>query len=103
MHKYARQMADLTGQKQWLEICDILADTMLREKGIYPNLDFYSGPAYYLMGIDIDIFTPIFVMARVTGWTAHIIEQLADNRLIRPLSHYTGPAERRVVPLAPRG
>jgi 2-methylcitrate synthase len=103
MLKYARQMADLTGQKKWLEMCDILADTMIKEKGIYPNLDFYSGPAYYLMGIDIDMFTPIFVMARVTGWTAHIIEQLADNRLIRPLSHYTGPAERRVVPLAKRG
>jgi 2-methylcitrate synthase len=103
MHKYARQMADLTGQKQWLEICDILAETMLKEKGIYPNLDFYSGPAYYLMGIDIDMFTPIFVMARITGWTAHIMEQLAANRLIRPLSHYTGPAERRVVPLVHRG
>jgi 2-methylcitrate synthase len=103
MLKYARQMADLTGQKQWLAICDILAETMIQQKGIYPNLDFYSGPAYYLMGIDIDMFTPIFVMARVTGWTAHIIEQLADNRLIRPLSHYTGPPERRVVPLAQRG
>jgi 2-methylcitrate synthase len=55
-----------------------------------------------MMGLDIDIFTPIFVMARVTGWTAHIIEQLSTNRLIRPLSQYTGPAERRVVPIAER-
>jgi 2-methylcitrate synthase len=102
MLKYARKMTDLTGESKWLEICDILAETMLQQKGIYPNLDFYSGPAYYLMGIDIDMFTPIFVMSRITGWTAHIMEQLADNRLIRPLSHYTGPAERRVVPLAKR-
>jgi 2-methylcitrate synthase len=102
MQKYARKMADLTGQNKWMEMCDILSDTMVRQKGIYPNLDFYSGPAYHMMGIDTDMFTPIFVMARVTGWTAHIMEQLADNRLIRPLSHYTGPAERRVVPLDQR-
>jgi 2-methylcitrate synthase len=55
-----------------------------------------------MMGLDIDMFTPIFVMARITGWTAHIMEQLADNRLIRPLSHYTGPAERKVTPVAQR-
>jgi 2-methylcitrate synthase len=102
MLRHLRRMSELTGQTKWLEICDILAETMLEEKGIYPNLDFYSGPAYYLMGLDIDMFTPIFVMARVTGWTAHIMEQLGDNRLIRPLSHYTGPAEHRVVPLTQR-
>jgi 2-methylcitrate synthase len=102
MSKYARNMTALTGQGKWLEICDILAETMAQKKGIYPNLDFYSGPAYYLMGIDIDMFTPIFVMSRVTGWTAHIMEQLGANRLIRPLSQYTGPAERRVVPLQQR-
>jgi 2-methylcitrate synthase len=102
MKKYARKMAEFTGQAKWLEIADILEATMIEQKGIYPNLDFPSGPAYYLMGIDTDMYTPIFVMARITGWTAHIIEQLANNRLIRPLSHYTGPAERRVVPLAQR-
>jgi len=102
MLKYTRHVSELAGQGKWLEIGRILAETMLKEKGIYPNLDFYSGPAYYLMGLDIDMFTPIFVMARITGWTAHIMEQLADNRLIRPLSHYTGPAEHRVAPLAQR-
>lgn len=102
MRKYAASMGELTGQKKWMEICDVLSDTMLQQKRIFPNLDFYSGPAYYMMGIDIDMFTPIFVMARVTGWTAHIIEQLGANRLLRPLSHYTGPAERRVIPLAER-
>ena len=103
MKKYARQMAEFTGQTQWLDIADILETTMLEQKGIHPNLDFPSGPAYYMMGIDIDMYTPIFVMARITGWAAHILEQLAANRLIRPLSHYTGPVERPVVPRARRG
>ena len=103
MKKYARQVAAFTGQTKWLEISDILEATMLEQKQIYPNLDFPSGPAYYMMGFDIDMFTPFFVMARVTGWTAHIMEQLASNRLIRPLSQYTGPGERRVVPLNQRG
>jgi 2-methylcitrate synthase len=102
MRTYAARMGQLTGQNKWMEMCDILSETMIQQKGIFPNLDFYSGPAYHMMGIDIDMFTPIFVMSRVTGWTAHIIEQLGANRLLRPLSHYTGPAERRVVPLAER-
>jgi citrate synthase len=67
---------------------------MLAEKDIHANLDFPTGPAYYLMGLDIPMFTPVFVMSRLTGWTAHIVEQLGDNALIRPLSAYVGPAER---------
>lgn len=103
MKKYARKMATFTGHEKWLEISDILEATMIEQKGIFPNLDFPSGPTYYMMGIDIDMFTPIFVMARITGMTAHVMEQLANNRLIRPLSKYTGPGERRVVPLKQRG
>ncbi len=103
MKKYARKMAEFTGQSKWLDMEDILEAIMLEQKKIHPNLDFPSGPAYYMMGFDIDMFTPFFVMARITGWTAHIMEQLANNRLIRPLSKYTGPGERHVVPLAQRG
>ncbi len=103
MTKYMRKMADFTGNKKWLEISDTLAATMIEQKKIHPNLDFPSGPAYYMMGFDIDMFTPFFVMARITGWTAHILEQQANNRLIRPLSKYTGAGERRVVPLKQRG
>jgi 2-methylcitrate synthase len=99
MKKYAQKMAAFTGEKKWLEIADILEATMLAEKNIFPNLDFPSGPAYYMMGLDIDMFTPIFVVARITGWTAHIMEQLASNALIRPLSKYVGAGERKVVPL----
>ncbi|HET8868770.1 MAG TPA: bifunctional 2-methylcitrate synthase/citrate synthase [Agrococcus sp.] len=79
-----------------LEIYTALEQAMADRKPIKPNLDFPSGPAYALMGFDVPIFTPLFVAARVTGWTAHIIEQRANNALIRPLSAYSGPDERHV-------
>ncbi|WP_188544150.1 bifunctional 2-methylcitrate synthase/citrate synthase [Aquisalinus luteolus] len=88
-------------RKYW-EMSRILDDTMVEAKGIYPNLDFPAGPAYYLMGFDIPMFTPLFVMSRITGWTAHIAEQLDENKLIRPLSNYTGPDERSVTPIGER-
>lgn len=96
MFKYTRLMAQYTGGEHWLQIADILQEGMLREKNIHPNLDFPAGPAYYMMGFDIEMFTPIFVMSRITGWSAHILEQTANNRLIRPLSEYTGVAQRKV-------
>jgi citrate synthase len=80
--------------RQLLAVADRLEEAMRETKGLYPNLDYPSGPAYYLMGFDIPTFTPIFVMSRVTGWAAHIMEQKANNALIRPLSAYTGPARR---------
>ncbi|MGB4136798.1 MAG: citrate/2-methylcitrate synthase, partial [Microbacterium sp.] len=64
--------------------------------GIYPNLDYPSGPAYHLLGFETEIFTPLFIAARVTGWTAHIMEQAAANALIRPLSAYNGVDERHI-------
>jgi 2-methylcitrate synthase/citrate synthase II len=103
MKKYAEIMAEVVGDRRWMNTSNVLAKVMLAEKNIHPNLDFPAGPAYYLMGFDIPIFTPIFVCSRITGWAAHVLEQGADNRLIRPLSHYTGVAERAVVPLASRG
>ena len=75
---------------------------MVAEKNIYPNLDFPAGPAYYLMGFDIPMFTPIFVVSRITGWTAHVMEHLASNKLIRPLSNYTGSEQRDVPALSKR-
>ena len=88
--------------KMYWEMSKILNDTMVSEKGIYPNLDFPAGPAYYLMGFEIPMFTPIFVVSRITGWTAHTMEQLADNKLIRPLSNYTGQSQRDVVAMDKR-
>ncbi len=103
MTKYAEKMAEVVGDRRWMETSRVLAAKMMRVKGIHPNLDFPAGPAYYLMGFDIPMFTPIFVCSRITGWAAHVFEQAADNRLIRPLSHYTGAPQRPVVPLAQRG
>lgn len=90
------KMAAIKGDDTWSKIYEILEAHMLEKKQIHPNLDFPAGPAYYLMGFDIDFFTPLFVMARVTGWTAHFMEQQQNNRLIRPLSAYNGPAERHL-------
>lgn len=84
-------------------IYTILADNMLRNKNLYPNLDFPAGPAYRMIGLDIATFTPVFVMSRITGWTAHIIEQLSANALIRPLSAYSGAQERAVPASTRRG
>ncbi|WP_251452353.1 bifunctional 2-methylcitrate synthase/citrate synthase [Microbacterium sp. Marseille-Q6648] len=78
------------------DLYDTLESAFVERKGIYPNLDYPSGPAYNLIGFDTLTFTPLFVAARVTGWTAHIMEQLASNALIRPLSAYNGPDERHV-------
>ena len=89
-------------ESTWLEISDILQTIMIEEKGIHPNLDFPAGPAYYLMGFDIDMYTPIFVMSRITGWAAHVIEQNANNSLIRPLSAYEGKKQRRVKAISKR-
>jgi 2-methylcitrate synthase len=102
MTKYRDQMAELKGGQKWVEISNILEEQMLTQKKIYPNLDYPAGPAYFLMGFEIDLFTPIFVMARTAGWVAHVAEQLADNRLVRPLAEYVGPAPRKSLPLAKR-
>lgn len=98
MTKAFYDVAKVTDGQKWVDIAKILEETMITQKSIHPNLDFPTGPAYYLMGFDIPVFTPIFVMSRMTGWTAHIIEQWKDNKLIRPLSAYNGPAQRAVPP-----
>ncbi|MFW0796025.1 bifunctional 2-methylcitrate synthase/citrate synthase [Gordonia sp. CPCC 205515] len=84
------------GDTRWLQIYAELEQIMAERTGIKPNLDFPTGPAYHLMGFDIGSFTPIFVMSRITGWTAHIMEQAASNALIRPLSEYSGPPQRQL-------
>ncbi|MEQ8211594.1 MAG: bifunctional 2-methylcitrate synthase/citrate synthase [Lacipirellulaceae bacterium] len=103
MSKYRDQLAELKGGQKWLEISRILETEMVARKNIHPNLDFPAGPAYYLMGFEIDLFTPIFVMARVAGWTAHVAEQLTENRLVRPLADYVGAEPRSVVEIGARG
>ena len=97
MTKYRDLLASSSDGQKWVEISKILETEMVSRKNIHPNLDFPAGPAYYLMGFEIDLFTPIFVMARIAGWTAHVSEQLSDNRLVRPLADYTGAEPRDVV------
>ncbi|MCM8525238.1 MAG: 2-methylcitrate synthase [Lentisphaeraceae bacterium] len=84
------------------EISEVIENVMLMEKGIFPNLDFYSASAYHFMGIPTSFFTPIFVFSRTAGWAAHIMEQRADNKLIRPGAEYTGPENREFIPLSER-
>jgi len=102
MTGYRDLLAERCDGEKWVEISRILEAEMVGRKNIYPNLDFPAGPAYYMMGFEIDLFTPIFVMARVVGWTAHVAEQLADNRLVRPLAEYIGTPPRAVEALAER-
>ncbi|WP_413452008.1 bifunctional 2-methylcitrate synthase/citrate synthase [Georgenia phoenicis] len=90
------RLVEHTGRQDLMRLYDALEAAMVERTGIRPNLDYPSGPAYHLMGFDTATFTPLFVAARVTGWAAHIIEQAADNALIRPLSAYSGPEERHV-------
>lgn len=96
------ELAAFNGNSQWTAMYDELADAMREARGIHPNLDFPAGPAYHLMGFDIPLFTPIFVMSRIVGWTAHVIEQTQANALIRPLSAYNGPASRPLPQAAAR-
>ena len=102
MKKHFLKVAKIKKDKKLHKIYNILEEVMVKRKNIYPNMDFPSGPTYHLMGFDTDFFTPIFVIARITGWTAHIIEQHAANRLIRPLSKYKGEKHRKVVLLNQR-
>jgi citrate synthase len=80
----------------------VIEQTVLKEKGLYPNVDLYSGSAYTVMGISTDLFTPIFAVSRISGWTAHILEQLGNNRIIRPRAEYTGPEKLEYVPVEAR-
>ncbi len=103
MKKLARQVADRLGDTRWVEAADIVEETMDREKGIFPNVDFPCSYTYYMMRIPIPLYTPIFVSSRVAGWAAHIIEQLDNNRLIRPNHIYTGLEQLEVKPMDERG
>ncbi len=102
MKHYMFKVAKLLKKEKYTKMYEILEKIMLEKKNIHPNVDFPCGPTYYMMGIDIDFYTPIFVMSRITGWSAHIMEQHTSNKLIRPLSKYKGEEVRKVMLLNQR-
>ncbi|MDC3036469.1 bifunctional 2-methylcitrate synthase/citrate synthase [Candidatus Pelagibacter sp.] len=102
MRDYFGRVARIKKDKKYEKIYDIVEKVMIERKNIYPNVDYPTGPTYHLMGFDTDFFTPIFVISRITGWSAHIIEQHAANKLIRPLASYKGSKHRKVVNLNQR-
>jgi citrate synthase len=99
----AIKLCDQLGEAKWIRMSERIAAIMKERKGLNANVDFYSATVYYSLGIPTDLFTPIFAIARTSGWTAHVLEQLADNRLYRPLSEYIGPEPgKKVVPIDER-
>ncbi len=101
--QWAKRLSDETGDKVLYPVSEAIEKIMWDEKNLFPNLDFYSASVYHFMGIPTELFTPLFVCSRIAGWSAHLMEQRADNRLIRPNAEYIGPAQRPFVPIAQRG
>jgi citrate synthase len=101
LKKHAQQLA-AANQTKWEQTAEIIERVLAEEKNLHPNLDWPAGRLYNAMGLEIPLYTPIFVMSRVTGWSAHVIEQLDNNRLIRPRARYTGPEVRTVKPISER-
>jgi 2-methylcitrate synthase len=102
MEKYFKKVSEIKKDKKFYKIYDIVKNVMIERKDIYPNVDYPTGPTYHLMGFDTDFFTPIFVLSRIIGWSAHIMEQHTANKLIRPLSKYSGMKHRKVTLLNQR-
>lgn len=103
LKKFASEAAARAGTREWEQTAEVFERILAAEKNLHPNLDWPAGRLYHALGLEVPLYTPIFVMSRVTGWSAHVIEQAAHNRLIRPRARYTGPEVRAVRPLAERG
>ncbi len=102
LRRFSREMGEAGGETKWFEMSQKIEETMLREKGMFPNVDFYSASTYYMMGIPLDLYTPIFAVSRISGWTGHILEQYANNKLIRPRAEYIGKRDLKYVPVDER-
>jgi citrate synthase len=103
LKRFSKMLAAESSEPYWFSMSEKIEQAVIEEKGLYPNVDFYSASTYHYLGIETGLFTPIFAMSRVVGWAAHVIEQHSDNRLIRPSSEYVGPAPRPYVPIEARG
>jgi citrate synthase len=102
LRRFSQEMGERKGETKWHDISRRIAETVQQAKGMYPNVDFYSASTYYMMGIPLDLYTPIFAVSRISGWTGHILEQYANNKLIRPRAEYTGPRALQYVPIEQR-
>jgi citrate synthase len=102
LRRMSEELAGISGDGRFYEMSRRMEQTVLDVKGLYPNVDFFAASVYHSLGIPTDLFTPVFAISRMSGWTAHVIEQHEDNRLIRPDSEYTGPRDQRWVPIDER-
>ncbi len=102
LRRIAGELANHTGNRRWYEMSEKMREVVWRERQLYVNVDFYSASVYYTLGIPIELFTPIFAISRVAGWTAHVMEQLMDNRIMRPDSEYVGPKHQEYIPIDQR-
>ncbi len=102
LRKFSKTMSDKAGEQKWYEMSQRIEQLMHEKKGMFPNVDFYSASTYYLMGIPLDLYTPIFAVSRISGWTGHILEQYDNNKLIRPRAEYIGERGLKYVPVAER-
>ncbi|QQS34082.1 MAG: citrate synthase [Acidobacteriota bacterium] len=102
LRRYSRTMSEKKGDMKWFEMSQRIEQLMLEKKGMHPNVDFYSASTYYLMNIPLDLYTPIFAVSRISGWTGHILEQYANNKLIRPRAEYIGARDLKYVPISER-
>jgi citrate synthase len=100
--RFSKELAERTGDSKWYEMSLKVEETIKREKGLFPNVDFFSASTFYMMGIPLDLYTPIFAISRISGWTGHILEQYANNKLIRPRAEYVGPRGVPYVPIDER-
>jgi citrate synthase len=98
----SREIGERAGETHWFEISEAIEQTVFEQKGLYANVDFYAASVYHALRIPTDLMTPVFALARMAGWTAHVREQYADNRVIRPGSEYVGPRDQRWIPLDER-
>ncbi len=103
LREIARELAPASGHAEWFDISQVMEAVMLREKNLNSNVDFYAATVYASLGIPPDLFTPIFAISRMSGWTAHVLEQQGNNRIIRPRAEYVGHMDRPVTPMAERG
>jgi citrate synthase len=102
LRRFSKEMGEAAGKTRWYEMSRKIEEIMRREKGMFPNVDFFSASTYYMMGIPLDLYTPIFAVSRVSGWTGHILEQYANNKLIRPRAEYIGPRGLKYTPIDER-